>query len=120
MTIRPDLMQRLRQLAQLDEARAVLKPRSTKLAALNAEIECVRQLLPTAITQHYDQCRSRNKPAIAAVRRGICGGCHLTMTRSSFANLHRSGGALHVCENCGVFIYLDESGDPGTDVSNSG
>lgn len=120
MTIRPDLMQRLRQLAELDEARAALKTKSTKLAALNAEIESVRQLLPTAITHHYDQCRSRNKPAIAAVRRGICGGCHLTMTRSSYANLHRSGGALHVCENCGVFIYLDESETPGPEVSKAG
>ncbi|MEY3897088.1 MAG: hypothetical protein RLZZ214_2609 [Verrucomicrobiota bacterium] len=118
MTIRPDLMQRLRQLAELDEARAALKTKSTKLAALNAEIESVRQLLPTAITYHYDQCRSRNKPAIAAVRRGICGGCHLTMTRSSYANLH-SGGALHVCENCGVFIYLDEGESSGPELSKA-
>lgn len=120
MTIRPDLMQRLRQLAELDEARTALKPKSTKLAALDAEIENVRQLLPTAITHHYDQCRSRKKPAIAPVRRGICGGCHLSMTRSSYANLHRSSGALHVCENCGVFIYLDESEAAGSAVPSKG
>lgn len=120
MTIRPDLMQRLRQLSELDDARTSLKPKSTKLAALNAEIETVRQLLPTAITYHYDQCRSRSKLAIAPVRRGICGACHLSMTRSSYANLHRSGSALHVCENCGVFIYLDESEAPGPEVSKAG
>ena len=120
MTIHPDLMQRLRQLAELDEARTALKTKSTKLAALNTEIESVRQLLPTAITHHYDQCRSRKKPAIAPVRRGICGGCHLSMTRSSYAILRRGGGALHVCENCGVFIYLDESDAPGSAVPSKG
>jgi predicted nucleic acid-binding Zn-ribbon protein len=116
MNIRPDLMQRLRQLAELDEARPALKPKSSKLTALDAEIEEVRQLLPTAVTNHYDQCRSRKKPAIAPVRRGICGGCHLSMTRGSYENLRRNTSALHVCENCGVFIYLDEIDAPGSAI----
>ena len=102
-------MQRLLQLDGLDKARDALKTKSTKFAALTSEIASVRQLLPTAILNHYDQCRSRRRPAIAPVRRGICGGCHLAMTRTSYANLHRGDGALRVCENCGVFIYLDDS-----------
>lgn len=109
MNARPDLIRHLRQLDELDTTRGALKARSTKLAALNAGIEAVRQVLPTAILKHYDQRRARGRPAVAPVSHGVCGGCHLAMTRGSLAALHRGGGALHVCQNCGVFIYLDES-----------
>ena len=109
MTTRPDLTLLLRQLDEQTSARAALKTKSNKFAALNASIEEVRQQLPTAILKHYDQRRDRNKTAIAPVKRGICGGCHISMTRNSAANLHRNDGALNVCENCGVFIYLDDS-----------
>lgn len=119
MTKRLDLIQCLRQLEELDKARSALSSRSTKLAALTAEIEALRQRLPTAILKHYDQRHARNKPAIAPVKRGICGGCHIAMTRSSAANLHRSGGSIHVCENCGVFIYLDESESDVSDASSA-
>ena len=118
MTARSDLIQCLRQLDELDTARIALKTKSTKLAALNAEIEALRQRLPTAILKHYDQRRARGKPAVAPVKRGICGACHIGMTRSSAADLHRSGGALHVCENCGVFIYLDDSEADGPESSS--
>ena len=109
MTNRLDLIQSLRQLEELGKARSVIKPKSIKLAAINAEIEVVRQRLPTAILKHYDQRHARNMPTIAPVKNGICGGCHISMTRSSAADLHRRGGAISVCENCGVFIYLDDS-----------
>jgi predicted nucleic acid-binding Zn-ribbon protein len=119
MTTRIDLIQCLVQLDELDKARSALKTKSTKLAALTARIEELRQRLPTAILKHYDQRRARNKPTIAPVKRGICGGCHISMTRSSAANLHRSGGAINVCENCGVFIYLDDGGEHGSDASSA-
>jgi predicted nucleic acid-binding Zn-ribbon protein len=119
MTNRLDLFQSLRQLEELDKARSLLKPKSTKLAALDAEIESVRQRLPTAILKHYDQRHARNKPAIAPVKNGVCGACHISMTRSSAAELHRGGGAIHVCENCGVFIYLDDSPAKGSEVQSA-
>ena len=114
-----DMIQCLRQLDESDTSRSALKTKSTKLAALSAEIDQLRQRLPTAILKHYDQRRARNKPTTAAVKRGICGACHISMTRSSAANLHRNGGALNVCENCGVFIYLDESEASGHEVSSA-
>lgn len=108
MNTRSDLLQHLRRLDELDKARGALKARSPKITPLRAEIEAIRLLLPTAILKHYDQRHARNRPAVVPVRRGICGGCHLAMTRSSLAALNRSGGTLHVCENCGVFVYLEE------------
>jgi predicted nucleic acid-binding Zn-ribbon protein len=106
----PDHVQRLRQLDELEEARKALSASSAKKrAALNAEIEAVRQLLPTAILIHFDQRRAHNRTAVAVVRRGICGGCHLALSRGSVAALRRGGGSLQVCENCGAFVYLDET-----------
>lgn len=116
MTNRPDLIQCLRQLEDLDKARGSLGLRSSKLAALGAEIDALRLRLPTAILKHYDQRHARNKPAIAAVKRGVCGACHIAMTRSSAAELHRSSGSIGVCENCGVFIYLDDSEANGPEI----
>lgn len=118
MNTRPDLLQCLRQLDELDTARSALKTEATMLAALSAEIEALRQRLPTAILKHYDQRRASNRPAIAPVKRGVCGDCHTEVTRSGFAHLHEDG-ALNVCENCGVFIYLDDHETKGSGISNA-
>jgi predicted nucleic acid-binding Zn-ribbon protein len=118
MTARPELLQLLRRLDELDTARGALENHSTQFAPLTAEIEAVRQHLPTAILKHYDQRRALNRPAVAPARGGICGACHTSMTRGSSEELHRSGDAIHVCENCGVFIYLDDR-EPGAAHSSS-
>lgn len=119
MTNRLDIIQHLRQLEELDKTRSALKPRSTKIAALNAEIAAVRLRLPTAILKHYDQRHGRNKAAIAPVKNRTCGACHITMTRSGASALYRGGGAVSVCENCGVFIYLDDSEASGPKVQSN-
>jgi len=119
MTNRLDLIQSLRQLEELDKARGLLKSEPVKLAALDAEIVSVRQRLPTALLKHYDQRHARNLPAIAPVKNGVCGACHVSMTRSSADELHRSGGEIHVCENCGVFIYLDENLANGSEIQSA-
>jgi predicted nucleic acid-binding Zn-ribbon protein len=118
MTSRLDVIQCLRQLEELDKTCGTLGPKFSK-KALNAQIEALRQRLPTAILKHYDQRHARNKPAMAAVKHGICGACHLSMTRSSVVELHRTGGSLGVCENCGVFIYLDDNEAGGSDVQST-
>lgn len=109
MTNRTNIIRSLRQLEELDKARASLGPKASKVSSLAVEIEALREKLPTAILKHYDQRHARGKPAIAAVKHGVCGGCHISMPRGSVIELHRSGGSIDVCENCGVFIYLDDS-----------
>lgn len=119
MTNRLNIIQCLRQLEALDKSRGTLGLKSSKLAPLHAEIDAVRERLPTAILKHYDQRHVRNKQAIASVKRGVCGACHISMTRSSVAELHRSGGTIGVCENCGVFIYLDDSEARGPETQGN-
>lgn len=119
MATRPDLLQWLRQLDELDTARSALKPHASQRAALSAEIEALRQRLPTAILKHYDQRRSSDQPATAPVRGGICGGCHTPIPPGRLADLRRNGGALHLCENCGAFIYPDDRETQSPDTSRA-
>ena len=83
---------------------------------MNAAILAVRQLLPTSILIYYDQRRSRDRIAIASVQRGICGGCHIAMSRGGAAELRRSDRALQICESCGAYVYLADSERSSTRV----
>lgn len=118
MTTPLDIIQCLLRLDELAKASRALGPKSTESAGLAAEIEALRQRLPTAILRHWDHRQARRQPAIAAVRRRICGACHISMPRSKVAELHTSGGSIGVCENCGVFIYLDASEEDETPPTN--
>jgi len=109
MPARPEILQWLRQLAELDTKRCRLENKPAQFNELTAEINLVRKCLPTAILNHFDRRRSRNRPAIAAVRRGICGGCHILLSGGNLADLRREAGVVHICDNCGVFIYLEDT-----------
>lgn len=108
MTKPENIIASLRQLAELDNARRRLSPRSRALPEMKSDIAVVRDRLPTALLGHYDQRQSRGKPGIAPVRRGVCGACHLALPSGSLADMLRGDGAIQVCGNCGVFIYLAE------------
>ena len=106
MTKPENILASLRQLAELDNARRRLSPRARALPEMKSDIAAVRERLPTALLGHYDQRQSRGKPGIAPVRRGVCGACHLALPSGSLADMLRGDGAIQVCGNCGVFIYL--------------
>ena len=69
---------------------------------------------------YYDNRKARGKLGIAAVRRGVCGACHLAIPSGRVADLRRKPGELNVCDNCGIFIYLteDELAPPSGSQSN--
>jgi len=115
----PNVTAWLRQLSDLDAAKRGIGARSPKLAELNLQIEGLREKLPTALLTHYDQRRSRGKPAVAAMRNGICGACHLSLPSGRVADMNRGGDAIQVCENCGVFIYLDVSKSATAEASDA-
>lgn len=98
----------LKRLSDLDIVKRRLEPNSPELPSLTSELAAMRERLPTAILKHYDARHSRGKPAIAPVNGGICGGCHLSLPSGQIAELRHADGALHVCDNCGVFIFLIE------------
>jgi hypothetical protein len=103
-----NIITRLKRLSDLDKIRRRLGPGSPELPAIIAELDSVRDRLPTAMLKHYDERRSRGKPAIASVTGGICGGCHLSLPSGRMAELRRADGTLHACDNCGVILVFAE------------
>ncbi len=108
MTQTQNILVWLRRLSDLDKVKRRLELNSPDLPGITSELAAMRDRLPTAILKHYDERRARNKPSIAPVRGSICGGCHLSLPSGRVANLRRADGTLHVCDNCGVILFLDE------------
>lgn len=112
MTQTHNILVWLRRLSDLEKLKRRIEPGSPELPAITLEFESVRERLPTAILKHYDERRSRGRPAVASVRGGCCGGCHLSLPSGRLAELRRVDGTLHVCDNCGVIIFQGEDEKP--------
>jgi predicted nucleic acid-binding Zn-ribbon protein len=99
----------LRELNELEQhMRKVTSPAAVTRA--KAKMALKRALLPAAILQHHDRMWARNKPSVAPVRNWTCRGCHLTVHRGLHRRLQVMTD-LVLCENCGSFMYLDETPD---------
>jgi hypothetical protein len=103
-----NILQSLRKLAQFDTELRKLSRNTQRYQEMLDKIESQRAPLPTSILVHYDRRTARGKLAIAPVRRGVCGACHLSIPSGRLAELRRKPGELNVCDHCGAFIYLTE------------
>lgn len=111
MTNTQDKLALLLKLSELDKIlRQVPLNKGTK-AETNAQIEELRERLPTALLVHYDLRVARGKRAIACVVGTACGGCRLVLPRGLASDLRRSAATIHVCPHCGVYLYCYP--DPG-------
>lgn len=79
--------------------------------ALAQEMTEARALIPTAILGHHDRMHARGKKSVAAVRNGVCGACHLHLPISHAISLNPTHD-LEVCDNCGVFLYVEPTTQP--------
>ena len=115
-----DILKRLRKLAQFDAELRKLAADTQEYGEIRDKIESLRAPLPTSILGHYDGRKARGKLAIAPVRGGVCGACHLSIPSGRLSDLRRKPGELNVCDNCGVFIFLteDESAPPSVSTSD--
>lgn len=112
MTQTQNVLLWLRRLSGVDIARSRLNKKARDLAEMTLEMESLRSRLPTAILQHYDQRRARGKPCVVPISNGVCGACHLKLPSGRASDLRRTEGSLSVCDNCGAFIYQDETEIP--------
>ena len=117
-----NIIPRLRQLAELEKTQRQRKDSRSAGKALAAEIESLRELLPTSILAHHDSFKVRGKLTIAPVVRGdrpqpLAGGRVVVLVVGLAAALRRVADDLSVCANCGVFIYLGD--EPQADESSA-
>lgn len=100
-----NIIQRLRQLDDLERQIGRLPKNGTPPPGITQQIDLLRSQIPTSILKHHDRMRARDKTSVAPVRRGVCGACHLAIPIGHQASL-RVPNDLNVCDNCGAFIYL--------------
>jgi predicted nucleic acid-binding Zn-ribbon protein len=107
----------LRELYELEASAGHSKGKPAPTSA-TARVNSLRELIPTSILRHYDHLKARGKRSVAAVRRGVCGSCHLAFPSGSLASLRRTNETLKVCINCGAFVYLAEE-EPANGSANA-
>lgn len=71
-------------------------------------LEQLRARLPEPIAAHFFRQLATGRLGIARVRNGVCGGCHLRLSRGLASILERTD-ELMVCESCGAFVMPTES-----------
>lgn len=107
-----DTIQRLLQLNRLEDQLAVCHKWGDKGADDEALIESLRANISTSILVNHDRMRTRGKSSIAAVRHGVCSGCHMGLATGNFYALKR-GDEIRRCGNCGRYLYVvDEENEP--------
>jgi len=82
----------------------------------NLAIAHFREILPTSLLGHHDSRIARGKRSLAAVKNGVCGGCHLALP-SGHRTRKASGDLLDVCDNCGIFLEWPAARSPEADLS---
>lgn len=81
-------------------------PRSRRSES-KAEMEKLRETVPTPILAHYERLVLRGKKGVAIARNGVCGECHLRIISSKLIGLVYTN-EVHLCDNCGRYLYLPE------------
>ena len=72
-----------------------------------AEVLKLREQLPAPILGHFDRLIARGKKGAAIARDGACGECHLRLPSGTMAALAYTN-EVHLCDNCGRYLYLPE------------
>ncbi len=66
--------------------------------------------LPELATKVYDRVAARQWPAIAPLRGGKCGGCHLKVSSEAESGSRSADPAkLGICDQCGRILYWDHA-----------
>lgn len=100
----------LKSLCELENNRGqlagALTDRERHLKVIN-----LRKTLPPSILEHHDRMTHMGRKSVAPVVNGVCSSCHLKLPSGHLARL-RGRPDLEVCDNCGVFIYLEPDSQP--------
>jgi predicted nucleic acid-binding Zn-ribbon protein len=74
----------------------------TEAAAKAIELRCE---VPSSLLGHFQRQIARGRHAVAVVRNGVCGECHMRLPTSTAASLV-SASDLVLCETCSCYLML--------------
>jgi hypothetical protein len=76
--------------------------------AHKTEILKLREKVPAPILAHFNRLIARGRKGVAVARNGVCSECHLRVTSGTLASLAYTT-EIHLCDNCGRYLYLPEN-----------
>jgi predicted nucleic acid-binding Zn-ribbon protein len=86
--------------------------------AQEAQIVKLREQVPVSILTHFTRLIAGGKKGVAIARAGVCSECHLRVTPGTLASLAYTT-EIHLCDNCGRYLYLPENEPLGPAASPS-
>ena len=105
----------MEQLLALQTLQFDLPPKSDERRAV---MEKIRDQIPSPVLAHYGRLVLRGKKGVAIARNGVCSECHLRIPSGTLAALAYDND-VHLCDNCGRYLYLPEDEPLGLDESKS-
>lgn len=95
----------------VDEDLATIAGRRERMLAERAEVQAERTRLaadvPEAVVPLYDRLmKTKDGLAVAPLRDGKCGGCHMKVIASTVMKVH-TAKEITRCEDCGRILYED-------------
>lgn len=94
---------------KVQEELSLMKERHVALSAHIAELESERSALASGVESsllaRYDRLFDKKAPAVVPLQHGICGGCHMRVTPTTFTQVKGEKG-LAFCENCSRLLYF--------------
>ncbi len=81
------------------------------------KVNHLREQIPAEMIDIYERFRVRGRKAVALVRNGVCGECHLRIPMGTLVDLMH--GELQRCGNCGRYLYLPEDAPLTVSTSSS-
>lgn len=77
----------------------------------------LRNQIPSDLLDVYERSRVRGRKAVAMVRNGVCGECHLRVPVGTLVDVMH--GEVMRCGNCGRFLHLPEDAPLTVSTSSS-
>lgn len=90
---------------KLYELQSLLLPTASKEESALERVRQLRATSPAAFLSHFDRLVARKHHAVAVVRNGVCGECHMRLPSGAAANLAADEDVV-LCETCSCYLML--------------
>lgn len=90
---------------KLFELQTLLQPQARARGEASGRVKVLREEVPVSFLGHFDRQVSRGRHAVAVVRNGVCGECHMKLPSGVASGLVREDEVM-LCETCSCYLLL--------------
>ena len=88
---------------KLLELQLLMLPQAPVQGEAADRVKQLREEVPGALLAHFDRLVAKGKRAVACVRHGVCGECHMRVPSGEAASLARTDDVV-LCETCSCYL----------------